>query len=221
MPWPDAVEFKSFLTLAGLLTDANVSLENLLDLEDLIAAAVERWNEATGYVPFLSTGDAQEIRTFPSPFPARILDLAPYQGGLVGFTSLTVGVTSTISSGTVYTTDYHFRLLPRDAAQRKKPWTQIEFLYSPGSPWDGEVDIKGEWGYCTEANLPRSVRRAVMAMAALDCLPLLQPQFASGLVRWTEGDVTKQFASPEQAKIGWQTLVDMGMAGIPERIAIG
>lgn len=221
MPWPDAAEFTDFLTASGLISSPPTALQSLLDLEDMLDAAVERWNEMTGYYPFLSNGDTQEIRTFPSPFPARILDFAPYQGGLVAFTSLTVGVTSTVSSGTAYTTDYHFRLLPRDAGQRKKPWTQIEFLYSPGSPWDGEVDIKGEWGYCTDANLPRSARRAVMALAALDCLPLLLAHFSSGLIRWTEGDVTKQFGSPQEAKAGWQALVDMGLAAIPQRIAIG
>lgn len=213
MAWPDAAELEDFLQAAGVIALTPTTLQALLDLDGAVEAAIDDWEEATGYHPFLSTGVDETRRFVPSP-PARqdrypLLDLTngPYGSGLVAVpTTLTVDVTYT-AAGTEYTHLQHYRLLPRSVTAGVKPYTSIEFLTAPLNVSDGEVVIVGKFGYCTEANLPALARRAVLAMASLHLLPQLEPSLARGLVRWTEGDVTKQFGeSGSTASSTWQSL---------------
>lgn len=218
MPWPTVGELTTFLQASRLVSVPPTALENLIDFTGILDAAIERWEGLTGFSPYLTTGDATEVRAFRSPWPANILDL---NGGLLAITSLTVDVTNTVSSGTSYTAGLHFRLHPRDAAQRKVPWTQIEFLWSPGNPSDGEIEIEGEWGFTTEANLQSSAKRAVLALAAMEVLPQVNAAIAQGLLRWTEGDVTKQWGAGDKIMDGWQALVDKALYASPRRFRVG
>lgn len=205
MPWPDSTDLINYLAASGLVSATPTALEQLLDMEGALRAGIDRWEDTTHFWPFLSTGDATEARRFASPYPSNLLDL---NGGLVTITRVTVGVTYTVSSGADYTVNQHYRLLPRDAAPRRKPWTQIEFIYGMVGYDSGEIEVTGEWGYCTDDNLPSAARRGVLAMAAMDLLPQMNRALSQGLVRWTEGDVTKQYATPDQLAAGWQSVVE-------------
>lgn len=217
MPWPTTAELTTFLQASHLVSVPPTALENLIDFSGILDTGIERWEGLTGFSPYLSSGQT-ETRAYRSPWPANILDL---YGGLLAITSLTVDVTNTISSGTSYTAGLHYRLHPRDAAQRKVPWTQIEFMWSPGCPADGEIEIAGIWGYTTEANLLSSAKRAVLALAAMEALPQVNAAIAQGLLRWTEGDVTKQFAAGDAIANGWQALVDKALAASPRQFRVG
>jgi hypothetical protein len=208
MPWPDATELQNYLTAAGLMATPATAMQGMLDLEDAIAAAIEQWDDATGYDPYLSTG-VEEIRAFRSPAPGNILEL---RSGLLMLTELRVDVTATVGSGTVYTNGTHFRLLPRDASQKVKPYTQVEFLWSPGSPGWGEIAIEGLWGYTTDGYLHSTSRRGVLAMAALELLPQINQAVGQGLLRWTEGDVTKQYGAAKDIIGVWEAVIARALA---------
>lgn len=198
MSWPDTTDLNNYLIAAGLISAGITDTESELDLAGAIDAAVEQWNDETRYWPFQSTGTAQARRYTPPT--GGILDL---NGGLVALTSLYIDVTYT-SAGTAYTNLQHFRLIPRDAPQRSRPWTGVEFLWSPQNVSDGEIEITGTWGYCLAANLPARASRGVLALAALELVPQIQQALTQGIVRWTEGDRSKQYADLPGAIGGWQ-----------------
>lgn len=218
MAWPTSDDLLEHLQAAGLVGTTPTSLQDLLDLEGAIQAAEDAWEDMTGYSPFVASATDSTRRFLPS-FPARqdrypVLDLlaSPSGSGLVAVpTSLTVDVTYT-SAGTAYTNLQDYRLLPRDVTAGAQPYTAIEFLTAPLNVSDGEVVIVGKWGYCTSANLPDLARRAGLALAALDLMPQLEPALARGLVRWTEGDVTKQYAETSQGGTFWQSYAEKAAA---------
>lgn len=210
--WPDEAEFRQFLVASGLHAFSNATeAQNALDLSGALTAGVERWNELTHYWPFLSTGDATEERRF-DPRMGRIIDL---NGGLLTLTSLSTGVTYG-STGNARVSVRDFRLMPTDAAPRKKPYTYIECLqFYPlsDSAEAGSIKVVGEWGYCTAANLPESARRAVMALAAQELTPQIAMVLSrGGLTQLTEGDSTKRWGGMADLAAGWQSTVTTALA---------
>lgn len=202
MGWPTSSDLQNYLKAGGLMALDPTATELLLDFSGALNAAVERWNDETRYWPFLSTG-TDEARRFLPP-TQMLLDL---NGGLVALTSLMIDVTYT-SSGTAYTSLQHFKLLPRDAPQKRAPWTLIEFTWSPWSVYDGEIEIAGKWGYCLDANLPESAKRGVLAYAASDLAPQIQRGISGGTLKWTEGDVSRQYAALDDSRKDWEALAN-------------
>jgi len=204
MPWPDADEFANFLVGCGLRDNPPTAIQQGMDLDDALNSAVEKWNGLTHYWPFLSTG-VDETRQFDPP-TGRVLDL---RGGLVSFTSLYTDQvfqsTDSLATGNQRENLRDFRLMPNDAPQENKPWTYIVTGWPssidygfPGaygvSPVAGSIGITGKWGYCLDANLPRSARRGVMALAAQELMPqIILEKTRGGLKRLSQGDSTKEW----------------------------
>lgn len=211
MGWPTESEFAHFLIGAGMLSQSVTALQGFLDFQGALDAAVERWNDLTGYWPFLSTGETDEYRDFAQP-NSGVLDL---NGGLITFTSLTTGNEylsyGSLQDGEEQLNVRDFRLMPMDAPQRKKPWTYAETgWWGAGS---GIIRVTGEWGYCNEANLPSAARRAVMALAAQQISPQVEAvRRQGGLVKLQRGDETKQWgAEVGQLESMWQGIVDAAL----------
>lgn len=208
MGWPTVAEFQVFLTAAGIMASTPTDLQLLLDLDGALDAAVEEFNDRTRYWPFLSTGIDEARRFIGDPLAPRYLDL---NGGLLTLTSLITNVTYTNSAGTLETQTLNFRLCPRDAVQRGRPYTYVEFLSDPAYVDDGEVLITGTWGFTTAANLPDSARRAVMAIASITLLPQINQAATQGLLRWREGDVEKQFGKAAEMAGTWGLIADQAI----------
>src|SRR5512146_1155633 len=176
MAWPTSSDLLVYLRASGLVSSTLTSTEELLDFSGAVSAAIDQWEDETGWSPFVSTG-AVEYRRFLPPIGA-LLDLG---GGLLTLSTLAVDCTYTNGSGTAYTDLLHFRLLPRDAPQKTAPYTHIEFLWSPQSVTDSEVVVSGTWGYCTDANLPSAAKRGVLALAACELMPQLKEATTAGV----------------------------------------
>lgn len=223
MGWPDVAEFTSFLQASGLygLTSATAA-QAKLDLQGALDAAVNMWNDLTHFWPFMSTGNLSEER-YLEQAPGSIIDL---NGGLVGFSNLmtelhydAAATESSLTSGFTPVLERDFHLAPRDARYRRKPWTWIQTDWVTTGPVP--VRVMGEWGFCTEADLPSSARRAVMALAALELLPQIQRQIMQGgLKRLTRGDETKEWAALDSIGKDWQGLIDKALASGFTRIRI-
>jgi hypothetical protein len=170
MGWPTSTNLEDYLQAAGLIDLTPTTAQGLLDLAGALAAAIERWDDLTGYWPFMSTGvDQKRIYT---AFPLRdVLDL---DNGLLSLSAMIIDVTYTNSEGTQKTHLQHFKLMPRNAPELGKPYTYIEWLWPMQTVSDSEIEITGKWGYCLEANLPDSAKRGVLALAALELMPQLQ-----------------------------------------------
>lgn len=221
MGWPTSSEFAHFLIASGMMSQSVTALQGFLDLDGAIEAAVDRWNDLTGYWPFLSTGDATEYRDFASP-NSGVLD---FDSGLVAFTSLTTAneylAFGSLQGGEEQLNVRDFRLQPMDAPQKKKPWTWAQTgWWGAGG---GIIRVTGEWGYCNEANLPEAARRAVMALAAQQISPQIEAvRRQGGLVKLQRGDETKQWgAEVGQLEQTWQSMVEgaLGQGYVRIRVA--
>lgn len=218
MPWPDEAEFTAFLQAAGLVAIPPNTVNSLLDLTDILAAAVEEWNELTGYWPFLATG-VPETRSFEYPTGP----IMQFDGGVPPGTTVTVAtnVNVTNSYGTEQTSGINFQLWPIDAPNRQIPYVGIEFLTRVFRGFSSHIEVTADWGYCTDANLPRSARRALMALGALEALPQILTHLANGVIMWREGDVEKRFLDPTKIRDLWQGIVDAGLGRIYKRLRMG
>lgn len=215
MPWPDVTEFTEYLQASGLYGISPTAAQLLLDLEGALAAGIEQWENMTRYWPFLSNGDINEGRFF-DPDGSSIIDL---NGGLLRFTSLSTdiaydanvsGTISDYSSGQERVDIRDFALAPSDAPSRKRPYTYIKCgWWTRGAP--ASIKVVGEWGYCIDRDLPKTARRAVMALAAMEVQPQIQRLISQGgLKRLTRGDETKEWGIDDLRKAGldWQSVAD-------------
>lgn len=207
--WPNEDEFLGYLVASGLTAFAQSEAQAELDLDGALDAAVERWNDLTHYWPFLSNGNTSETRHFEQP-GSYLLD---FNGGLLSITSLAsdrdyLG-TDSYTTGTERVNIRDYRLKPTDAPNQGKPWTYMELGWCGGR---GIVSVTGEWGFCRQANLPSSARRAVMALAAQELAPQIAASLSrGGLKRLTRGDETKEFAALGDATVQWQGAIDLAL----------
>lgn len=207
MSWPTIEEFSAYLASSGLIATTPTALQGFLDLQGALDAGIEQWNERTHYWPFLSTGVTTEQRIF-QPTGSDLIDL---NGGLLTFTSLYTGKvyesTNTLSTGNAQLQYQNFLLKPTDAPQKVKPWTYLQIGF--GFREVGLIGITAEWGFCTNANLPESARRAVMALGAIELLPQIEQQLRpGGLIQLQRGDEMKRFGTLGEMVKAWQSQVD-------------
>jgi hypothetical protein len=209
MPWPTTDELFRYLVGAGLNQFGQTQAQQMLDFQGALDGAVNIWNDRTHYWPFLSTASTSEERRFDPPNTGCLLD---FNGGLVTFTSLTVDLTYANASGSARVNVRDFWLRPADAAPRKKPWTYAIMRHLWASHEPQSIAVVGEWGYCTDANLPAAARTAVLAIAARQLLPQIQTQISrGGLIKLTEGDSSKQWGFAELGQL-WDGVVDRAVA---------
>jgi len=129
----------------------------LMRLDLKAAAAVTAWENRTKYFPFLYGGTettkrfSQKDVLYP-PNDNPILDLG---GGFISVSELKVGVTPATPAGTVLTEGTDFFLRAKNAPNKRKPYTWLEFYRSffpvtlYGSDYPDSIRITGKEGYWT------------------------------------------------------------------------
>jgi hypothetical protein len=156
-------------------------------LSGIATDASRQWERDSGFVPWIAS--THTVRTFDPPI-SRVLDLG---GGVLAFTSVTVGVTTT-SAGTVLTTGVDYFPMPSGAVDAGFPYTSLAFGYALGG-LPGSVKVDGTWGFVAAGSnaVPQDVFDAVCRLAALKCLPVLQ-QLTGNITREKQGDVEYAWA---------------------------
>lgn len=184
--WPTSVDLQTFIE------GANLSVTGA-DLVACVSAGRDAFERGSKWVPFLGT---TQTRTFDAP-GGNVLHL---DAGLLTCTTVTVG-----GSLQVVNTDYW--LGPQNADSAGEPWMQVEWSYSPSCAHRGIV-IVGSWGRV--ADIPDSVRQAVLALGALEALPAIMARKTGLVTQWQEGDVREQYGEAGLAPIcgGWRSLAD-------------
>lgn len=175
--YADPTKYPSFRELIDLLRMSGIGLNipdsRLQSYQDTaiqaVGQAAEEWEQMTGWLPFLSTGDV-ETRLFDGNGGETL----HFDSGLASFTSLVIG-------GTTYTQGQQFVLGPANAAAKNRPYTYLDFgqrdivwrgYYANGidnffglCPTGLQtVSVTGQWGYCL--SLPADARRAILYRAA-------------------------------------------------------
>lgn len=150
--WATVAEFKDFQD------DAGISYTGVSDimLQMMLDAAKEDFEFRTGWEPFLATTQTRKYDGMES----GLLDL---EGGLLTLTSLKVGTTNDYA-GDLQTEGRDFKLLPRNAPLRGRPYTMIEFAGYLRDSITGWVEIQGSWGRF--ATIPQVVYQAHLQQAA-------------------------------------------------------
>lgn len=169
MAWPTYLELAEFCVDAQLIdgfpTDYTL-------YETAIAAAIAKWQQLTGWKPFLAPAE-DESRVYREWTPS-MLDL---RGGYVSITSITY---DTESSPAVLHED--FELKPDGGSP-----TRFLRLWRLPSRY---VTVVGKPGYSTEC--PDDVRRAILAYGASQVAKFFEPN--GPVTRIRQGDVEYQYA---------------------------
>lgn len=179
--YPTALELEAWLEAAGFSEELVASL----DLEAAMAAGIRGIEERTGRT-FLPT---EAVREFDLPtHPRGVLDL---RADLISASEVSV-------LGTAQTAGTGYRLLPTGAADRGRPYAQIQFARWFTTSWPytsawGAVSVDGEWGW--PGGVPDDVWQAMLMAGALALFPQIARAQSGGLESWSEADVTERYGS--------------------------
>lgn len=122
-------------------------------LATLLDNAITRWEDLTGYVPFLAVAGT---RYFDPP-DGCILSL---NTGLVTFTSLTI-------AGVAYTNATHFYLKQTISQDQDYPYDTVEFTF-PVYGVPATIAITGSFGFT--ATISAEVNECIKRLAAMEAL---------------------------------------------------
>lgn len=186
MALPVAADLEALLAQAGI-----APMEPAL-YTAAIAEALERWEAATGYVPFVASETAT-ASSYDITDRGRGTQMVNLGAGIP--TGTTVSATL---DGTAITAGYEedYELWPLDSVRRKRPYNYIKLAY----PSIGRLVVTAKWGFCLEADLPETVTQALLAYAALS---IAEPDLAKS----SNGQGAGNIASIDQGdvKIDWAT----------------
>lgn len=142
------------------------------DLDTKLQAAIEQFENETGWKPFLQD-QANVVRTFDPPGARGAATSSDqilgggralvFGAGLMALTSVVTGITTTTPNGTAQILNQDFRLLPSNASVEGRPWILVQFMQIQYGPVQS-VQVTGQWGRV--ANCPYSVRNAILRQAA-------------------------------------------------------
>jgi hypothetical protein len=151
--WPSEAEVGAAMVAAGLVDTAPA------DLQDYIDAALEEFEDRTGFRPFLQ-GSSAAWRFDPPEFGQRL----ELRAGYTEITEVRTGLSATNATGTVLTVEEDYILLPYDARARNRPFTAIQFLASTGTG-DKSIKVTGKKGFHNE--IAEDAWLAVLGRAAV------------------------------------------------------
>lgn len=157
--------------LSDLLDDSGLALPSTAGKK--LAAMIARFEELTGYRPFLGASAETEV-PFDAPPPSMVLDL---KGGFWEVSEVRVGVTYA-STGTLLVPNRDYVLRPYEADGDNTGYTEIEFLCGvPDVP--RSVRVKGKRGYARQ--IPDDAHLAILRGALAECV--MTAQGGEGAIR--------------------------------------
>lgn len=193
--WPTLADIEARLSDMGLTPPADATTNAL------IAAAVAAWDDATGYEPFLGTGD-DETRYLTGE--GSLID---FGGGITAVpTSLTINGyyndAGTYTGGTALVVNRDYQLLPLNALAKGKPYTYAKLKRSyvwgiaqtfPHGSGEGGVKIVASFGYAE--TVPADAWEAVMDYILNGLLIQSGVAISGGLSEWAEADTRERYGA--------------------------
>lgn len=140
--WPNTTDLAAMYTSQGLTApDSSV-------LTDTLNAAVQWWEEKTGYKPWLADTEALTDETVTFDPPENYDFTLDLQGGFYSVASVKFGVAYNVS-GTTLVANRDYQLLPLEANAKRRPFTRVRFLTNPGRK-PASIQVIGRRGYWNE-----------------------------------------------------------------------
>jgi hypothetical protein len=184
-----------FLVGAGMIDDPPSGIQTYIDLDSKVADARAKWENTTGYKPFLG---ATQTRYFDPPGPHSSRSYSQLKGGrsvlwldtgLVSVTSVTVDTVAYTQTAPGSSTLNDYWLEPANAPDDGRPYEQINF-WGPVYGLPNSVVVVGTWGF--GAAIPDDAFQGMLNDAAAECTEL--PGLVSrGLVNWKRDSITQTF----------------------------
>lgn len=217
MAWPTNTDIVAFLAANQIVMPDGSAISTTQVTAARVAAAVKRYEELTGWVPF--EGVAQ-TRTFDPP-GLMAGHLATPRGGsrMLELGAGLLSVTSVANQNATLTLNQHY-WLKRMSADQSKPYEAIEFLM-PVIGLPQSITIVGVWGRMVAAD--DLSKEAVTKLAAAMVLSGVRESFAQiGDVEWKEADVSER-GSIELYKTIGKTFEDeaTAIAQLYKRVTVG
>ncbi len=202
--FPIGSDLITWLQGSAMLPAVLTAAQNNLDYDGAMLSAIERWQNDTGYRPWLTT---TQTRVFDPPGSQRGalgnflatpgIGLGRVGGsnklflrtGLLSVTTLTVGK-SGANPGTVLVQGTDFWLNPTSAPQINAPYSSILFRFPQwGEPQS--IEIVGDWGFSDM--IDDSVWNAVRDAGAEEVIPSLENLATGNYITKKEGDVATEY----------------------------
>jgi len=203
--------------LTDFLTKAGFTIPSGFDLATPVLAAIDAWEEDTGFHPFLSADytfyfDPRGVpggRGYAAwQHGVHILDVrAQIRTGILSLTELRTGLTADDTTGNLLTAGEDYWLWPRNAAQEGRPYQGIEFRLRPYGEANS-LKVIGTFGFAV--NLKQLWWNAILRRAAMEVWPELQYSTTQGGSRLKEGDEEIAFGPKtfQMLPTSWQALYD-------------
>lgn len=146
-------------------------------IDDLTEAPVSRIPWATHLLAARQAVETATGRRFKAVVSTRKFD-APDSGTVLKLDADLVSITSVSVGGQPKTLDTDYFGLPTNAPSDGKPYTLIEFAcWLPQGRRN--IEVTGPWGFSLE--VPELAWDAILADAALRCVPALETAISNGL----------------------------------------
>ena len=212
MAWPTTSDLEAQLTAAGVILPLSALCVSAL------AEAIERWEQATGYVPFAASATATQM-PYDLTDRGRGVRLVNLGAGIPTGTT----VVATLDDSALTAGDGEdYELLPLDAVRKGRPYNYLKL----SSHSTGRLKVTARWGFCVEDEIPEIAAQAVLAYAALSIAEPALAKASSGdgsvaegrnVQSADEGDAKLEFASTmterkahlDSWKAQWETGVRM------------
>lgn len=176
--------------VVAALASAGITLSEA-GAEAPLATALELWESATGYTPFVASDTASASPLYvPSSGLHRVIGLG---GGV-----LTVGTHTLTLDESELEAGVDYQLCPVAAPRSGKPYTYLQLLKRPLSIASGVLSLTARWGFCADDNVPPLASGALIARAALEAAaPILQATALEGgaVQKLDQGTVQIQYGT--------------------------
>ena len=182
MAYPTPEELQAFAINAGVVTAGQ---DLALDYGRVLASAINEFESATGWQPFIST---TQTRVYDMPYPdGKILD---FRAGILSISSFTI-------SGTALTQGVDYVLYPLNAPNVGKPYSWCQFItrHVQWWPWTlpANVSITGQFGYASDC--PADVKHGILCLACSDLIATKAGAATGGVNGIKQDDVEIRYST--------------------------
>lgn len=195
-----------------LLSGAEITVPDNLDVDAFIAEAIDEWEKRTRYKPFLGEATARDYKYDP-PGPNQhghcrgggttLLLKRGFVADADEAITVTAGVTND-SAGTLLVEGTDYDLLPTNAINDLVPFTSIEFRCRRyGAP--RSIVVNGKSGYGLE--IPANAWGAIRKLGAVKVLEAMQEAYvaAGAVISEKSGDDEIKYADARRQGALWSS----------------
>jgi len=181
--YPTGTDLSSRLTMMGLTPFDDQTMESFAE------QAWQDWEHRTGWTPWLS-----QVQTRNYDLPGVQSQIHSMVMGGNRFLNLRAGLLSVsqvlLPYGVVSQQDVDFYLLPYNAPQEGRPYTDLELVFIRFAQAK-TIQITGLWGY--ESTLEPHIWETILKMGIMNALPMISVAKYGPVSSWKDDTVSETY----------------------------